>query len=291
MNIVPAVFAIVSMFLVCCSPKSVTGVVKNNPTNSLSDPDGINNEMRDNSKARVAYISDRTYRVEFYCKVKDNVVVLTSQSEGAKPKKTVGGSGSGSVIRSYKSGSYILTAAHVVELPEGYAGNFNCTYTVQSHKHVNTPIGKLKAEIIFSNSKEDVAILKVKENLGLNSEFLLDPYTGEEIWSSGFPFQFARPDQAYLSITRGVLATLDVKNPSTGILHRVTSATYFGNSGGGVWNRDGKLAGVTLLLYGYTPEGGLAIPYHGFYYVKPISRVLQLLKDDGKYETVFNNRN
>src|SRR5690606_15233783 len=131
--------------------------------------------------------------------------------------------------------------------------------------HINTPIGKLKAEVIFSNSEEDVAVLKVEENVGINSDLLLDPYTGEEIWSAGFPFQFARPDKIYLSITEGVLATLNVVHSRAGVLHRVTSATYFGNSGGGIWNREGKLAGVTLLLYGYTPEGLRAVPYEGFY--------------------------
>lgn len=242
------------------------------------------NNRRERNKNLMDSLTDSTYHVVRDCTPKKDVVVLGSSN----PKISLDGRGTGVVVRSYEDRSYVVTAAHVVDIDKDYEKGYDCEYTVQPTKYVGTKRNIYKATVLVSHAARDLAVLKVGEDLGLDSPIELEPFTGEDIWAVGFPYQFANPSQEVLSITKGTLATLNVDGGSAGKYHRVTSQVYHGNSGGGVWNKTGSLIGIVVSFYGQSSGPGRTIPYEGYYYIKPIDELLMILKHEGVYWEVFS---
>jgi S1-C subfamily serine protease len=230
------------------------------------------------------YITQRTALVQVDCTPKKGVVILGTRN----PDKVGDGWGTGIIVRSTDGGSYLFTAAHVLEFKDRKrAKHFDCVYYIQKNEDAGTKKNRHIATIVTKSSNRDIAVLKVDANLGIDTNIELDGFTGEDIWVAGFPSQFTAPGKKLLSITKGTLATNNLPrrgNPAKyGYNYRVTAAVYFGNSGGGLWSKEGKLMGIVSSM----SVGPGDVPYDGFYYVKPVKEVLELLNKKGKYNQVF----
>ena len=232
------------------------------------------------------YIADRTVLIQVDCTPKKGVVILGSN----KPELHGDGSGTGIIVKSSVDGSFLFTAAHVIEFSKAReAAHFDCIFYVQRVGDVGTKDNRHIAELVVKSTNRDVAVLKVGVDFGVSTAMELDTFTGEDIWAAGFPSQHIAPGKKFFSITKGTIATKDLPkrdNPDKfGRYHRVTSQIYYGNSGGGLWSKDGKLIAIVTNM----STGIGDIPLEGYYYVKPVKEVLNLLNKKGKYEKVFGD--
>ena len=240
------------------------------------------------NKSLTEYITARTVSVRYDCSPKDGVVIVGS---GRSAEQRHDGRGTGIIVRSYNDKSYVFTAAHVVSIDDASERKwFTCKTTIQFNKDAHGHENKKAAIILVKDDHRDLAVLEVDGDLGINTKLELDPFTGEDIWAAGYPVQKASPRSVILSITKGTLATKNVpvygNSKGNGYFHRVTSQVYFGNSGGGVWTKEGKLLGIVVALY----AGESKVPYEGYYYVKPVNEVVDLLKRRWKYDSVLGRR-
>jgi len=238
---------------------------------------------RNHNKKLMSHIADRTVAIKVDCTPKDGVVVV-----GANSKRYGDGSGTGIIVRSEKGKSYLFTAAHVVEMPrKGDGKHFTCVIKIQPASDVGTTKNIHTASIVVSSTNHDVAVLSVDTDLGFNTELELDPFTGEDVWAAGFPRLLVAPSENILSITKGTLATKNIpmrgNSRRNGFWHRVTTQVYFGNSGGGLWSKSGKLVAIVSALV----SGDDGDPIEGNYLVKPVQEVLDLLNKKGKYDQVI----
>ena len=241
---------------------------------------------RNHNKRLMSHIRHRTVQVNVDCTPKKGVVVVGVKN----PKKYGDGSGTAIIMRSAKGKSYLFTAAHVVEMKEKKeAKHFKCVITVQRGADAGTKKNKHVAKVVASNTHHDVAVLSVGVDFGVNTELELNPFTGEDVWAAGYPLLLVAPSADLLSITKGTLATKNIPvrgNVSKhGHWHRVTSQLYFGNSGGGVWSKTGKLVAIVSALV----AGEERMPYEGNYFVKPVIEVIELLDKKGKLKEVLGD--
>lgn len=250
---------------------------------------GIRATERQFNKALLDHISDRTAFITVDCSPKEGVVIL-----GVKDPERIGdGWGSGIIVRSRDGESYIFTAEHVVGFSDAsQAQHFDCDIYVQRSEDIGKSVNKHSAVVIAKNANRDIAVLRVETNLGVNTVLATNKILGEDVWAAGVPIQKLYPKAKRLSITRGVLATLNVPPSANtqkyGYYDRVSSQVYFGNSGGGIWNQEGELMSIVNLLI--AGAGRDKIPYEGYYYVKPIKEILLMLSLQSKYQEVFKNR-
>lgn len=246
--------------------------------------DGPRHGRRNANQRLMTHIKDRTVLISVDCTPKKGVVILGTSN----PNNYGDGWGSGIIVRSTKGRSYIFTASHVIEFDDKKnAPHFNCVINIQREDDAGTDANKIVASLVSKSTGRDVAVLRVPVDFGVNTDLELNPFTGEDVWAAGFPLQKMSRGSKILSITKGTLATADVpaRKKKFGQYHRVTSQVYFGNSGGGVWNKEGKLLSIVSALF----AGSGKVPYEGYYYTKPVSEVLHVLSKSLKYKEVFGD--
>lgn len=261
-----------------CTGISFTSV-KDTPPVSNSDV------SREANRQLLSGISARTAHIIHDCEPKEDVIIFGIDN----PETARDSWGTGIIVRSYKNKSYIFTAAHVVNLNDSEEEAFKCTIFIKLNKNLNATDNRHVATIVEQSVDRDVAVLAVETNFNINTDLELGTFTGEDVWAAGYPVQLASRSTKRLSITKGTLATLHVPAGSSntskyGYYHRITSQVYFGNSGGGVWSKEGKLIGIVVSLYAQN-----RLPYEGYYYCKPVGEVLGLLKDEWKHWEVFRD--
>jgi S1-C subfamily serine protease len=269
-------------------------------------------EGRDVNRARVAYMAERTVSVRRDCELKEQVTTVTTSRGkiviatidagtpevqvvivGKNPSTMLDGRGTGTIIRSYDDASYISTAEHVIGFDDkakkiGLDKVFDCKITIQLDKDSGGTSNKIPTEVIAKDAPMDLAILKVSKDLKVSSELVSDPFVGEVVWSSGYPRERADAANIHFSVTKGTLATLNV--PHLGhMAHRVTSQIFSGNSGGPVWNAEGKLVGTVLFMYGYNNDDGTFTPHEGAYYIRPVNALAVLTLKNQKFSEVFRD--
>lgn len=246
-----------------------------NPKN-VSYMEGVETETgwtkrRNKNKALMKHISDRTVLIERDCSPKDDVVIVGTSN----PQRRYDSWGSGVIVMSQNYGSIIFTANHVLHIDKNYRNHFQCEITIYKSEMPGIGDG-YKAKVLKHDDAEDLGILYIEEDLGINTGLELDPFTGEDVWAAGFPYLFGSSDQS-ISITKGTLATKNVNMGRKGRHHRITSQVYFGNSGGGVWTKEGKLVGIVVILFGTKMPGMRTQAYEGYYYAKPVNDFVDLL--------------
>jgi len=152
----------------------------------------------------------------------------------------------GGVCINYKGIKYILTAYHVIEKSEDIyvIGGFNMT----------------RCKVIKKDKKHDLALLSTPE-VTLNDVRYVDiseheGQAGEEIWTCGNPMGIQD------SITNGFI----IRNPCQYSFFSYNAPTWFGSSGGGIFNRKTELIGIMSrvafdvnVITNYTYTSGLAV--------------------------------
>lgn len=242
-------------------------------------------------------VAARKKSLEFTQYITSRTVLITSDCEPKYPNYPAwignaaddfDGRGSGIIIRSSNKGSYIFTADHVIGNRIALEPFITCTTKIVLSEDINNVKNKNHhlATILTVDKKRDIAVLHTDYDFKVNTDLNIDPFLGEDVWAVGFPKQMINSSLKRLSITKGQLATKDVLGPDDGrkgSYYRITSQIYFGSSGGGIWNCEGKLIGIVDILLANSD----GIAYEGFYYIKPVDEVVQMLKKSKKYNLVF----
>lgn len=158
--------------------------------------------------------------------------------------------GWGSGVRlgpAHAGGTIIATAAHVAK--DG------CTWTWRGIPLIR----------VAKDEDKDIALL-VLLRAPLPPLEESNPYLGMPIVTVGYPMQVFNREAA-LQVSPGWLVAY------VGDKYRVTSPTYFGNSGGPVFDERGCLVGLFVSASTY---GGQ--PIDGSYYVTPADRVFEMYR-------------
>ncbi len=168
--------------------------------------------------------------------------------------------GSGFVI---SEDGYVVTNNHVIES----GGTIQVTFNQQE---------KLEAELIGSDQRTDVALLKIKGNRKNFPHVKLaqkDPRVGDWVLAVGNPFGFGG------TVTAGIVSALarDVGGALNDFI-QIDAAVNRGNSGGPTFNLEGEVVGMNTAIY--SPSGGnvgiaFAIP------AKTVSDVVAQLRNTG----------
>ena len=268
-----ACLAILSFLLLGCSCGALQKSNNDAGADALLPPTATGEP---DNRPLMGYIEERTVLVIRDCSPREGVLIVGSDD----PDEDFDASGSATIVHSGPEGSFIFTASHVVSIDSTYSRGFSCKISIKQGDDLTI------VSTIAKSDDRDMAMLYTKKNLHLNTAFELNTYTGQQIISAGFPHQFADSSKKYFSISAGTLATRYVivggDSDENGYYHRVTSPIYFGNSGGGVWSKEGKLIGVVVVLYGVTSPNDATIPYDGYYYIKPIEEIFPIAKEAGQ---------
>ncbi len=182
------------------------------------------------------------------------------QQQSQRPRQ-IAGSGSGFIL---EQDGYIVTNAHVVQDAD--------VITV----HLSDR-RELKAKLIGSDEKSDVAILKIDTKdlptvkIG-NSEVLK---VGQPVLAVGSPFGLD------YTATQGIISSLGRNLPSDNYTPfiQTDAAVNPGNSGGPLFNANGEVIGINSQIYSRTGS------YAGVSFAIPIDLVMDVakqLKDNGK---------
>lgn len=206
----------------------------------------------------------------------------------------------------YDDNGNIITAHHVVDnatrivvlLPDGFTS---------------------RAEVVASDPVADFAIIRMQRwHPGLAQPAQIDPTPpreGDEVWSIGNPFGTAR-FSGEASVSRGVVSATQRSyfNAETGRLYlgciQHDAPTNPGNSGGGVFNAQGRLIGLNALItHGRENSGDAGVAFampaavitkladallrgqpvaHGWLGAKGYSQATEILSQGlGRLRTVF----
>ncbi len=179
--------------------------------------------------------------------VLDSVVVIhaevTSSSMFGQTTTDVS-TGSGVIIH---SDGYILTCHHVI------SGANHVTVTLNSGT-------KYAATLVGSDASSDLAVLKIAPQEALvvaQQGCSADLVLGEQVVAIGNPL-----GTLYRTVTTGVVSGLERQittgDGTTMTLLQTDAAVNSGNSGGGLFNLDGKLIGIVNAKYAEEGVEGLA---------------------------------
>ncbi len=196
----------------------------------------------------------------------DGVVGVTSYaSQEDYDSKQYSSYGSGFVI---SSEGYIVTNAHVIEDME------YVTINLTSGEEVN-------AEIVGSDSKLDVAVLKIEAD-ELNSLAIGDSSNvrvGEFIIAIGNPTGDELAGTTTFGIISATARTTNIEGVSNDYL-QTDAAINPGNSGGPLLNLQGEVIGITTAkaLYAGYDEYGNAINAEGLGFAIPLDEAMKVVK-------------
>lgn len=225
-------------------------------------------------------IKARTFGVSTICFLEERFQEIFEKLKGTKPGPVKKG-GTGVVLRSTKDVSYILTAAHVVD------GNFLMQCSMIT---VNSNDGKRRyvAKVVKSSKADDIALLEVKGNLGYGTTVAKSSYVGQTIIAAGFPAldMFDEDvEKESVSISEGTLATNLTDANSELFRIRYTAPSYYGSSGGPVFDEGGNVVGIVSMMRGALgitgPRDTEFLPRDGNYYAVPYNLIRKLIKSSG----------
>ena len=173
------------------------------------------------------------------------------------------GSGAGTVIKKTDNEMYVLTCYHVVEEivnanNQGTKMNAVIGYTLDDtgdSENLKSFVS-FSAYVIKYDVETDLALLQINysdPNLEVAKLAEVEPQQGDVVYSVGSPLGLLR------NVSKGILA-----NKLVGF-YISDNTTTFGNSGGGLYNKDGELIGVPSNVLGYkvglefVPESSLGL--------------------------------
>ncbi len=165
-----------------------------------------------------------------------------------------GETGSGVIVANEDNELTIYTNRHVIDCEYN---DMNCFQRISESFQVRTQDGKLHDvdRVSFSESDIDLAILKIKTSDAKSYDFAY--YTdefeiNEKVIAVGYP-SYAQ-NVVEFSISEGRITDIkDVLSQSTGDNFRTIESdayTYFGSSGGGLFDEQGNLIGINTWISG-----------------------------------------
>jgi len=178
--------------------------------------------------------------------------VTGKNSDGSSFKS--GGTGTGVIVGNENNELTIYTNRHVVDCEYN---DMNCFQRISENIQVRTQDGQLHDvdRVSFSKSDIDLAILTIKTSNTKNYDFAY--YTDEfnindKVIAVGYP-AYAE-NVVEFSVSEGKITNIkDVLSQSTGDNFRVLESdayTYFGSSGGGLFDEQGNLIGINTWIAG-----------------------------------------
>lgn len=199
----------------------------------------------------------------------------TSVVEVVVTKGTYAVTGSGVVF--YKEGdyAYILTNAHVVQ-------DVNSTYQVEVFFSDSDGFKSGESEIvpsskIYKNINEDVAVLEIPAS----NKYTVAPIGDSSILKRGeFVYTIGSPVRNFNNTTGGYISSYNVPakeetKPTVTYFVIVSDAvTNKGNSGGALFNKEGKLIGIPT----FKPLVINNTEVEGMYYSLPINHVIKVAR-------------
>ena len=169
--------------------------------------------------------------------------------------------GSGVIV---SENGLIMTCAHVVKYTQLVEVSMT-GFSMEDGTGAWKSQGKILARVVEVDEDADLALLKV-----INSDRVFHPvalgtdvFRGLPVLAIGFPSIFKK------NVSNGVISSFDEDYPIS------TVVIYHGSSGGGVFNSDGELIGLTAAFY-YPSE----IPvFQGFSSLTKLSDMKSLLEN------------
>lgn len=169
--------------------------------------------------------------------------------------------GAGTFVK-YKNHFFVITAAHVATETENKTSSatpdLGVAYSCGEYQ------GYSQATIRYVDSTSDVAVItpiSLPPFLGFSAAKIskTEPKKGDIVIAIGSPTDFATHEQ---NLSMGVISNVEECN--NGICYRTDAATYFGNSGGGLFNAHGEYIGMTVgmavtILRAVVPGSGVAV--------------------------------
>lgn len=151
----------------------------------------------------------------------------------------------------------VVTNCHVVYSSsadgDGYCDDISLYLYGGEYNEAN----QIKAEIVGTAKNYDIAVLKVEgSDVVKNSAALVaEWYDGEEVYLGESVYAIGNPEGEAMSVTAGIVSkdseyiTIDISDTSVAEEYsyrvlRTDAAINGGNSGGGLFNKDGKLIGI-----------------------------------------------
>lgn len=184
---------------------------------------------------------------------------------GRSTPRTQMGTGSGVIIN---ADGYIITNNHVI------SNSDELTVTLNNNK-------TYKAEIIGSDPKTDIALLKIKADEDLPFVTFADSdqaKIGEWVLAVGNPFNLTS------TVTAGIISAKarDLSGTSSQSFIQTDAAVNPGNSGGALVNTKGELIGINT---GISPQTGT---YIGYSFAVPSNIARRVIEDIMEFGNVQN---
>jgi len=184
------------------------------------------------------------------------------------PKDFGGGKRRSRPTRAQGSGFFISADGYVVTNNHVIDGATKILVSLDGHE-------MLEAELIGSDARTDVALLKVKEK----RKFSFVKFATKKVREGDWVVAIGNPFGLSKTVTVGVISAMgrDIGSSPYDFI-QIDAAVNKGNSGGPTFNLDGEVIGVNTAIY--SPSGGnvgiaFAVP------AKTVSAVVNQLKSNG----------
>ncbi len=200
-----------------------------------------------------------------------SVVVQTNESSGSNVNF-----GAGVIYSIENDTAYIITCYHVVE--KAATSDASSQITVYVYLYDNQ--SAISAEIVGYLVDEDVAILKIKNNIVKSSYCQAATLADSTYITEGDTvFAIGNPLNSGISVTSGVISEVSTIISGTKIRSiKIDAAVNPGNSGGGIFDASGKLLGIVRSKSYTVISGGTNIPVDNTAYALPINKVKSITK-------------
>lgn len=249
-------------------PKHDVALSSTNSTPSFLPTSNVSNLLATNEAPDFTVAAENAVNAVVHVK---NVSISTGQMtiqdlfSGRSPKRAQMGTGSGVIIN---ANGYIITNNHVINNSDELSVTLNNNKTY-------------KAEIVGSDPKTDIALLKIEPDEDLPYVTFADSdqaKIGEWVLAVGNPFNLTS------TVTAGIISAKarDLSGTSSQSFIQTDAAVNPGNSGGALVNTKGELVGINTAISSQTGS------YIGYSFAVPSNIARRVIEDIMEYGNVQN---
>jgi len=224
-----------------------------------------------NNTSEETYTTINNGYKDLYQKTAKSVVMIKIQR---KSNGEVRATGSGVVVFEEGNSAYIITNAHVIK---DLTNDFQIEVFFSDEEGFMSGKSEV-ATVMGKDFKEDVAILEIKRSDKYKVATIGD---SSKVSKGDFVYTIGSPHQKFNHTTSGVISNYNVKIDIDMTNSGVTTPVYAilfdapinkGNSGGALFNHEGKLIGITTLKYDEMDGVYGALPIN--YFMKVAKKLL-----------------